>query len=357
MLAASCGQNPAQKKNATQPALHESATATAETVTATATKENNILPTLLRNRATATSSLNTMVEYGGKVYIWDYFSTTVPSEWISVEQPVFTIVENTVIYYSGDGFEYPVELHCSDLKGNNATVIHADVAHKVWRFGNKIVYAGKNQQTEEWDALFCYDVKTAKSTYLCAISANRVVSCDDDYVYYVTDAPDVVGRIRWDGTGEDYLEGITFPEDLYKVEGEYYYCVTSEYDYESGSGTTDVSVFSINGNKQEGKFTIEANGLITLKDGWAYYGNKTGIYKLNLLANQTLRLADIDPDVLESLDCVGFSIGVVYRDNLYFDVNYEDGEDDIFLMSRLYKMPLTGGKMEYLNKKWTSGGD
>jgi hypothetical protein len=295
-----------------------------------------------------------MVEYGGKVYT--YFSENVPAEWISVGHYTFAIAENAVIYTISDGFEYPDELQCSDLKGNNVKVIHKDVnQYRVWIFGNKIVYAGKNEQSGEHDQLFCYDVKSAKSTFLCQTRANHVVSCDDNYVYYVTDASNVVGRIRWNGTGEEYLENVPFPEDLYKVEDETYYCVTTDYDFETGTGTTNVSVYSIESNQQESKYTLDASGLITLKEGYAYYGNKTGIYKLNLFTDQTIWLADIDPKLPGTLTGAGGSVGYVYDDYLYFDANYE--EDEVFVMARLYKMPLSGGKMEYLNNEWVIGGD
>ena len=345
ILAVSCGKN-APKSNGAQTPLSEKETETLA-------PSSNILPSLLRNRAKATS-LSNIAEYGGKVYT--YFSENVPAEWIDVGHYTFAIAENAVIYTISDGFEYPTELHCSDLKGGNVTVIHKDVnQYRVWIFGNKIVYAGKNQQTEEYDALFCYDVKTAKSTYLCATWATRVVSCDDDFVYYITDTPNVVGRIRWNGTGEEYLEGVTFPEDLYKVEDETYYCVTTDYDFESGTGTTNVSVYSIDSNQQEGNYTLDAYGLITLKEGYAYYGNKTGIYKINLFTDQTIWLADINPKLPGPLTGAGFAVGYVYGDYLYFDASYE--EDEVWVMARLYRVPLNGGKTEYLNNEWVIGGD
>ena len=351
IFAASCGDTAPKPTTAEQSALPES-----EPATVTETPANNILPTLLRNRVKMTS-LSNIVEYGGKVYNWDYFTGKVPSEWISVEQYKFAIAENTVIYTSSDGFEYPTELHCSDLKGKNVKVIHADISFPVWICGDKIVYAGKDQQTDEWNRLFCYDVKTSKSTFLCQTWTSRVVSCDNDYVYYITNAPGVVGRIRWNGTGEEHLEGITFPEDVYKVEDEQYYCVTTDYNWETDSGTTNVSGYSIESNQRKGNFTLDARQLITIKEGYAYYGNKTGIYKLNLFTDQTLRLSDIDPALSGTLSGAGFSVGYIYGDYLYFDALYEDGYDDIFLTSKLYKVPLNGGKMEYLNKQWTNGGD
>jgi len=345
ILAASCGQNATTKSNAEQPALSESKTATDTDAPA-----NNILAALLRNRANM-KSLSNIVESGGKVYT--YFNENVPSEWIYTGEYSFAVVGSTMIYTSSDGFEYPTELHCSDLKGNNVKVINNDInQYYVWIYGNKVIYAAKNQSYEH-NKLFCYDVKTFKSTFLCETSAYNVVSCNDDYVYYKTDTPSVVGRIRWDGTGEEYLEGVPFPEDLYKVEEETYYCVTSAYDYESGTGTTSVSVYSINNNKQEDTYTLNANQLITLKEGYAYYGNKSGIYGINLLTDQTVWLAYIDPELPGNLTGTGFAVGYVYGDYLYFDVNYED---DGWVMARLYKAPLIGGKMEYLNQEWAIGG-
>ena len=341
LLAASCGDT-APKSNAEQSALPE---------TATETPANNLLPTLLRNRAKMTL-LSNIVESGGKVYT--YFDENVPSEWIYTGQYKFAVVENTVIYTSSDGFEYPTELHCSDLKGNNVKVINNDInQYYVWIYGNKVIYAAKNQSYEH-NKLFCYDVKTSKSTFLCETWAYNVVSCDNDYVYYKTDTPTVVGRIRWDGTDEEYLEGVTFPENVYKVENEHYYCVTSDYDFETGTGTTNVSVYSIENNQQEGKYTLNVNQLITIKEGFAYYGNKTGIYGINLLTDQTIWLAYIDTELPGNLTGTGFAVGYVYNGYLYFDANYED---DGFVMARLYKAPLIGGNMEYLNNEWAIGGD
>ena len=345
ILAASCGQNSTTKSNAEQPALSNSKTATE-----TEAPANNILATLLRNRAKMTS-LSNIAESGGKVYT--YFDEHVPSEWMYTGEYSFAVVGNTMIYTSSDGFEYPTELHCSDLKSKNVEVIHPDInPYYVWIFGAMIVYAGKGP-SNEYNKLFCFDVKTSKSTFLCDAWPYNVVSCDDDFVYYKTETPNVVGCIRWDGTGEEYLEGVPFPEDLYKVEEETYYCVTSEYDYESGTGTTSVSVYSIDNNNQEGKYTLNVNQLITLKEGYAYYGNKSGIYKINLLTDQTIWIADIDPDLPEALTGAGFAVGYVYGDYLYFDANYED---DGLVMARLYKAPLIGGKMEYLNQEWAVGG-
>jgi len=345
ILASSCGQNSTTKSNAEQPALPESKTATE-----TEAPANNILSALLRNRAKM-KSLSNIVESGGKVYT--YFDENVPSEWICTGEYSFAVVGNTMIYTSSDGFEYPTGLHCSDLKSKNVKIIHPDInSYYVWIFGDKIVYAAKGP-SNEYNKLFCFDVKTSKSTFLCDAWAYNVVSCNDDFVYYKTDTPNVVGRIRWDGTGEEYLEGVPFPEDLYIVEDDTYYCVTSDYDFETGTGTTSVSVYSINNNKQEEKYTLSANQLITLKEGYAYYGNKSGIYKINLFTDQTIWIAEIDPELPGTLTGAGIATGYVYGDYLYFDVNYED---DGSVMARLYKAPLIGGKMEYLNQEWAVGG-
>ena len=348
IFAASCGDIAPKQTTAEQPALPEPET---EIVTEPETPANNILPTLLRNRAKMTL-LSNIVESGGKVY--SYFENNVPSEWIYTGQYKFSVVGNTMIYTSGNCFECPTELHCSDLKGNNVKVINNDInQYFVWIYGDKVIYSSKGQPYE-YDQLFCYDVKTSKSTFLCETWAYNVVSCDDDFVYYKTDTPNVIGRIRWNGTGEEYLEGVTFPKDVYKVENETYYCVTTDYDSKTRTGTTNVSVYSIESNQQESKYTLDANQLITLKEGYAYYGNKTGIYKINLFTDQTIWLADIDPKLPGTLTDVGHTVGFVYGDYLYFDVGYD--EDDIVIMARLYKAPLIGDKMEYLNKEWMIGG-
>ena len=255
-------------------------------------KTDDILSKLLINSGKFIR-LQDIVEYGGQVYATKNLSPCIPGCNPVPGYGEFAIIGDVIIYEDKEGFESPSELGRMDLQGNNRILIADDVSKGSVRIaGDRIVYLTRNFDWET-TGVFWYDLKTSKITRLLneqdCKEFDSVVSFDDDFVYYKTDWNSDVSRVRWDGTKAEVLQGIKMPENLYKVEGEYYYCLSSDWD----NSTAEISRYAINGGKPEGKYTISAKDIKHIVDGWAYFGNKTGIHKINLNDGTIIKLADL----------------------------------------------------------------
>jgi len=139
-------------------------------------------------------------------------------------------------------------------------------------------------------------------------------------------------------------------ENLTTIEGEYYYCVVSDWD----NPVAEISRYFIKDGNPEGKYTIDANHLTGIEDGWAFYGNEKGIFKMNMQDGKTVKLADMvsfETDyVFDSVrSLLAIIDGVIYFEVLVFY------SDDPCATVRLYKVPVNGGKMEYLDVEWGQG--
>ena len=171
---------------------------------------------------------------------------------------------------------------------------------------------------------------------------------DNEYAYYSN--RNGVNRVRWDGTEKEVLEGVKMPENLTKIEDDYYYCVVREWDNQ----VTEISRYSIKDGKPEGKYTIDANQLIGIEEGWIFYGDKKGIFKMDMQDGKTVKLADmVSFEVGYEFNSVGSLLAIIDGVS-YFEV-FVLYPDDPCAMVRLYKVPVNGGKMEYLDVEWEQG--
>ena len=317
----------------------------------------NILPKLLINSEKITT-LNLIAEHGGKVYAAGFLRIPGwnPVPGVSIYTGGFAIIGDSIIYKRPFGTgSFPAELYRSNLKGGAETVITRDIdsSGSVWAAGNRIIYAGLTEKPDYGpicSGVFWYDVKTSKITRLLGGMSEdeffSLVSFDDDFVYYQKKPSKDVWRISWNGTKHEVLKGVIFPEDFHKVEGEYYYCSLIDYD----TNKTKISRYSISDGKPKGAYTIDATSLIALKGGWAYFGNETGIYKTNMNTGKKVKLADLPPNVRGWFFGFLFGEGAIIGDSIYFSAYYE--EEDNSQNTRLYKVPIDGGKMEYQNAEW-----
>jgi len=304
--------------------------------------------TLLRN-SIQMKPFNWIAEYGGQVY--SPFEKEIPAGRIRIPdfQDKFAVVKSAILHAGSDGIEHPYMMFRSDMEGMNTEIVSGNMDPSSLRvFGDRIIYAGRNEQTDE-NAFFFYDVRESKNTYLTESYPNSLISCDDDFFYFKNVKTGEVLRIRWDGKKQEVLQGLTFPDNLYSIEDEYYYCVLERNE----SGTKEISVYTIDGSVLQDKYTLATENFITLKEGWAYYGDEKGIFKKNLNTGQTIKLADIELGISNNLMGIGYVIGMVFDNYLYLDVcSYDRNADDSYFTVRFYRLPADGGTMEFLDIEW-----
>ena len=300
------------------------------------------------------STLNHITEHGGQVYASGFLCKP---EWnpvpgVNIYTGGFVLAGDVFVYTRSQGTgAFPTELYRSDVRGGGETVItgDADSSGGVWAIGGKVLYTSVAETPNYeyvYTGVFCYDVTTSKKTRLLgALSAEDFfspVSFDDDFVYYRLRQSGDVRRIRWDGSGDEVMKGLQLPADVYTVEGQYYYCVSTDYDEDK----TKIHRYTTNGGSWAGVYTIDAAGLIAIQGGSAYFGNTEGIFKMDMDTGTTIRLAALVPKVQGWC----FGTGTIIGNDLYLSACYDSGEDGA--NTRLYKVPLDGGKMEYQNVEW-----
>ena len=303
-------------------------------------------------------TLSHIVEHGGQVYASGFLCKPGwnPVPGVDIYTGGFAVIGDAFIYKRPQGTgAFPTKLYRSGLQGGNETEIIDDIDSygSVWVADDRIIYASMADTPNDGyvcTGVFWYDVSAATSTRLLqALSSDdffSLVSFDDKFVYYRLSPAGSLRRVHWNGSGDEAMDGMEFPVDLYKVEGKYYYCVSVDYSEDK----TEVSRYSISNGNRASSYNIDAAGLLALKDGFAYFGNQTGVFKMDMGTGKTVKLAALAPRVPGRNFGFMFKGGVIVGDDLYFSTRYNGGEGAA--NTRLYKMPLSGGQMEYQNIEW-----
>gem|GEM_PF-651864 len=276
-----------------------------------------------------------------------------PSGWNAVEGVThrtggFAVVDNELIYYCNPGYTSPspITLYRSNLQGGNVKKITdaLDNFGKVWAVGDRIIYSTINDDDER-TGVFCYDAKTAKSTMLLNqvhyIINFTLVTFDDEHVYYRLSNSDELWRVGWDGTNREPAT-INIPDNLYSVEDDSYYCVSVDY----ATGAMPIHCYSISNENLKATCAPEAQAIFTIRDGWAYLYEGSTIFKVNIDSGNKVNLANLPSDMPES-ELVDW---YVMTNMLYLNIRSHQ-KDNAFLL-RLYKVPLSGGEVTYLDVEW-----
>ena len=349
LMLSSCGGSGSKKQNV-------ESVESVETVESTTAEQSDddILAMLLKNSEKVVR-LKSVVNHGGQVYAGGY--PEIPGGYWAVPgwKPVepnpdaeeMAIVGNTIIYNVNT--RYAPELWRMDLKTGAKTLIANNIGYTRWSVciaGDRIIYTTRDDDFGQAD-IFWYDLKTSQITKLLDKDAGKefhsVVSFDSDFVYYTPSYnSDDVWRVRWNGTQAEAMKDVKMPENLYKVEGDYYYC----FDYNTGQ----ISRYKMNDGML---ISIEPiYGILwDIVDGWAYYVNEQmGLYKVNLTNSATVQLA---ATLKENWD-FDYIIGIV-GDDMYVKAS-KTVADNPCGTARIYKVSLQGG-IEYQNKEWIECGD
>ena len=338
LVLSSCGGSGSKKQNIEN----------LKNVESTTVEQSNddILTKLLKNSAKMLrlDPDKGIMEHNGQVYYSTYGEVSkIPGSTILPYYDGFAIIDDAIIYYKCQGIENArCELGQKNLQNGAETLILEDIyICDVWIVGNKVIYAKKHYpEDSKTTGLFWYDLKTSKSTRLHK-EMNNVVSFDDDFVYFSENSVGDIWRVRWDGTQEEFLQDVKMPKDLYKVEGDYYYCMEifrdANYD-DWRKATTTISKYAIADGKPVSDYTVYTWGLLDIVDGWAFFTKNEGLFKINTTNGTMVLLAN-----LTSFENMSFKdlIGVT-RDNIYFEVMVNE-EHDCF--ERRYKVPFDGGAM------------
>ena len=309
-----------------------------------------IFPTLLRNSGKIVP-FSHVAEYKGAVYTSGFQCVPGWRPVTGVTHPTggFAVIGDVLIYYCHPGYTSPspITLYRSDIQGGNVTKITDDLDNfgTVWAAGDRVIYSTINDDDVR-TGVFQYDVKTAKSTRLLNEMtydvAFTLVTFDDEYAYYRLSTSDELWRIRWDGADAQRFEEVQFPDDLYKVEGDDYYFVSIDDD----ANTLAIQRFSITNENYSASCVLEALPVRALKDGWAYFFKGSTIYKVEVGSGKKVNLSNIPSNMPESQLTEWFIVG----ENLYIKAR-SFHKDNAFKV-RIYKVPLSGGEMEYQHVEW-----
>ena len=301
----------------------------------------DMLSTLLMNHE-QNFRFKEVVKYKGQVYTTP--DLTLPDCTPVPDYGAFAIIGDKFFYIIGDSFESGAgELSYGDLKGENKTIIAGNAGKNIaWAVGNKIIYT---TIVDEWtmSGAYWYDVKSSKTTRLLneadCEAFDSFVAFDDNFAYY-RKGSDVI-CIRWDGSEKKVVQDVNILEVITKIEGEYYYSVVTDED----NLTTIISRYSIRSGKTEGEYSFTKGNFMGIEDGWAYYSNLSGIFKRNMNDGKTAKIADMVS--IETEHQVGRLL-VIVNGILYFEVYIYD-DDEPCAKVRLYKAPINGGRMEYMD--------
>ena len=336
-----CGSRGGEKQNVENIESIESVENAAEE------QDNNgeLLTRLLINRGKMKRANSYIVEHRGQVYANDMVCLP---QWNSIYDGSTLAVTDMAIVYTVPKGEFGIvsDLYRIDMKNNKKEMIAQDVnGNTIWIANEKVIYENVSMNLQNYElecsGVFWYDLNTGKTSTLLD-SSGLLLSFDDDYVYFK--ASDGVVYLPWDGSYRHERSGVEFPDDLYLVEGDHYYCVTEDsFDME-----TTIRGYSIHDRALKNSHTLRVSNLITLQDGWAYYGDVTGIHKLEISSGKVIKLADFVPNMDEY--GIGNVVGVILGDTLYFNANF--GLDEGLYAAQLYKVPLNGGAMVDLERLW-----
>ena len=316
----------------------------------------------LLNNFTKVDCFGHVKQYDGTVYASEFIC--IP-EWTAVSGSMsllsyMAVVGDYIYYIKYDATGVDVgSLWRSDLDGGNLIEIANNICAYTPKFiaEGKIIYGAVEEElvTEHFDnssyqylsyehqGTFSYCTNTSQTVRL-SDDAFYWLSYDEEYIYYqMQDAKDI-WRVRWNGTYREVMDELILPYRVMFVEGEYFYTL----DGDSFWNYSVINRYSNNNsNESDSSYTIP-DGLwfLTLHDEWAYFGGEEGIIKVNMDAGNTVKLADLPS---------GYTIPVpVFRtligDYLFISIFFDMDEDWEYI--RLYKLPLTGGVMEYQNVKW-----
>ena len=306
---------------------------------------------LLRN-STKIIPFSHIVEHGGNVYSSSFrcMPEWKPVAGVTHETGGFAVVSDALIYYCHPGYTAPspIELLRSDLQGGNVTKITEalDNFGNIYAVGDRVIYSTINDDFVR-TGVFWYNVKTSQSTRLLNEMPYDVdftlVTFDDMYVYYQLSASGELWRVRWDGTGAQPFEEVKFPVGLYQVDEDYYYCISLNEE----ASETEISRFSMKDGFRTAIYSVKSKGLFTIRDGFPYFANETGIYKISLkYFDYALTQATFEPEI-SSCQFEGWQI---IGEDLYFTVTCHQQENAYLV--KLYKMPIKGGKVEYQHVEW-----
>ena len=309
-----------------------------------------------------------ITEHGGAVYAAKFLC--IP-EWKPINavdnyMSRFGIVGDKVIYTQvyGTGPD-PCELYVSDIDGGNKKLITNEAMpwNTFWIAGDKVIFERVSEKINQitinnqvydsyetvHEGIYCYDVSTEKTTKPFVGENSIVVSYDDNYVYYMNYHSMNISRVRWDGTQAEEMRGVTLPEGVFGeafsgVYDGYYYFVYEEYD--GGNTLVYVDGYPIYDSKNSAGLNFGEITIMYIKDSYVYFAVPDGIYKRHMNTGFTERLADMEKNVEL------WSIYRVYKvgGHLYF-IAY-NGDDSPYGGTRLYRVPVNGGRMEFMNKEW-----
>ena len=308
------------------------------------------LSTLLRNSGKIIP-FSHVAEHGGKVYASQFqcLPGWNPISGVTQKTGGFAVIGDALIYYCHPGYTSPspITLNRSDLRGGNVTEITdaLDNFGNVWAVGDRVIYSTMAEDDDVRTGVFWYDVKTSKSTRLLKEMPYEVnftlVSFSDEFVYYRLSNSSDLWRVRWDGAGRESTN-IQFPNDVYKIEGDNYYRVSID----NNAKTMAILRLSISNENNRASCILEALPLRAIKDEWAYFFKGSTIYKVDVNSGKKVNLANIPSNMPESQLVEWFIVG----NSLYIKARSYH-QDNAFKV-RLYKVPLSGGEMEYQNLEW-----
>jgi hypothetical protein len=312
-----------------------------------------LLQRLTKNKGKE-KSLELIAVHDGRVYSQLAWGSLSERGWQYVRGCEGLVIIGNSIIFMAKNEEHTKELYRTDLQGGNETLIYSGIDYNyVWIMGDRIIFRTENEVSDDnvtFKSVFCYDPATSVTTRLSKETIDEYfvvpISFDDNYVYYAKMSSGNDWRVRWDGTSDEELPFQLMRTHL--VEGDVYYAVSYG---EFADAPIGIEKFPINNNGQYGAFYIDHGWLIRIENGWAYYGYETGVFKMSMNNGDKVKLADLAPG--ETWHALGFKTSCIIGDDLYFNTEIADNQYGSY---KLYKVPLNGGEMEFLDVAWEFGG-
>lgn len=302
---------------------------------------------LIRNLAKI-ERFSSIKQYNGNVYSIE--SLALP-EWMSISMPgalnnSIVIIDGSIFVAGGvEGSHVPYFLYRFDLHSGGITLITNYSIWNIYVVENKIIYSASYDEYSEPFGMFSYDIATSNTIKL---SDNYFtwLSYDDEFIYYHEGYEGNLWRVRWDGSQNEEVYDLEIPYDIFTIDGDYFYIRYLDIFYWK---TVGISRYSINNIKErENYYSIpeDMNNFLTIYKGWAYLGGDAGIYKMDMNNGELIKLADLSPEIRYGLV---YLIDII-DDDLFIGAHVEvEGE---FENTRMYKVSINGGEMEYQNIKW-----
>ena len=262
------------------------------------------------------------------------------------------IIDNSIIYMVITD-THTRELYCSDLDGGNETLIFSGINYDyVWIVGDRVLFASENEVTNQvsYRNVFCYDPSTSLVTKLSKEPLDQYfvfpISFDNHFVYYAKLSSSNDWRVRWDGSSDQEVPFRLQP--MHWIDGDDYYFLDSG---EFADEPTGIERISMETHTTIGEYRIQHGWLIRIEDGWIYYGDTPGIFKMNAKTGDVVHLAELAPG--ETWHALGFYVSCIIDNTLYFNTEVPDGSYGFY---NLYQLPINGGEMEFLDVSWEFGG-